>query len=69
MMYGTKPAKLEPLAVGPNARWTKGELLAAIDRCEKDVAQMVAQHARPEEIERRREGIDMLWKWMGVAEE
>jgi len=69
MMYGTKPAKLEPLAVGPNARWTKGELLAAIDRCEKDVAQMVARHARPEEIERRREGIDMLWKWMEVAEE
>jgi hypothetical protein len=69
MMYGTKPAKLKPLAVGPNARWTKGELLAAIDRCEKDVAQMVARHARPEEIERRREGIDMLWKWMEVAEE
>ena len=54
---------------GDNVHWTKAQLVAAIDRCEKDVVRIIERHATPEEIEKRRKGIDMLWKWMDSAED
>lgn len=51
-----------------NAHWTKEQLMAAIERCEAEVERMIQRHATPEEIEKRRKGIDMLWKWMEAAE-
>ena len=52
-----------------NVHWTKAQLMEAIDRCEAEVERMIEQHATVEEIERRRQGIDMLWKWAQAAEE
>lgn len=54
---------------GANVHWSRKQLLDAIDRCETEVARMIEQHATVEEIERRRKGIDMLWKWAQAAEE
>ena len=44
--------------------WTKDQIKAAIDRCEKEVAEMVARHATPREIEARRSGLETMRKWL-----
>lgn len=45
-----------------NVHWTKVQLMAAIERCEAEVERMIQRHATPDEIGKRRKGIDMLWK-------
>lgn len=48
--------------------WTAAELRAAIGRCEDEVARLVAEHARPEAIYSRRQGIDVLYILLREAE-
>ena len=48
--------------------WTKEQIKAAIDRCERDVEEMIRRHATPGEIEARRQGLDAMRKWMERAE-
>lgn len=48
--------------------WTAAELRAAIGRCEDEVARLVAEHARPEAIYSRRQGIDVLYVLLREAE-
>ena len=42
--------------------WSKDQIKAAIDRCEREVAEMVARHATPREIEARRSGLETMRK-------
>lgn len=44
--------------------WTVDQIKAAIDRCEKDVEQMIARHATPKEIEARRAGLGTMRRWL-----
>ena len=44
-----------------SAWWTAAELKRRIDICEADTEAMVARHEKPELIESRRKGIEMLY--------
>ena len=44
--------------------WTKEQIKAAIDRCERDVEEMIRRHATPGEIEARRQGLASMRKWL-----
>ena len=48
--------------------WTVDQIKAAIDRCEKDVEQMIARHATPKEIEARRAGLATMRRWLEKEE-
>lgn len=48
--------------------WTVEQIREAIDRCERDAAEMVARHAKPEEIAHRRHGLDAMRSWLEKAE-
>ncbi len=47
--------------------WSVAELEAAIDRCEKECAEMALRHAPVDEIDARREGLDVLRKILETA--
>lgn len=44
--------------------WTVDQIKAAIDRCEREVEEMIKRHATPREIEARRAGLDAMRKWL-----
>ena len=48
--------------------WSKEQIKAAIDRCEREAAEMVARHATPGEIEARRQGLETMRKWLEKEE-
>lgn len=48
--------------------WTVDQIKAAIDRCEREVAEMVARHATPKEIEARRSWLETMRRWIEKEE-
>ena len=44
--------------------WTEDQIKAAIDRCEREVEQMIKRHATPKEIEARRSGLETMRRWL-----
>lgn len=48
--------------------WSKEQIKAAIDRCEREAAEMVARHATSGEIEARRQGLETMRKWLEKEE-
>ena len=48
--------------------WSAKELLDAIERCELECVTMIANHAPPEAIQSRRQGMERLYDWLYEAE-
>lgn len=44
--------------------WTVDQIKAAIDRCEREVEEMIKRHATPKEIEARRSGLETMRRWI-----
>ena len=49
--------------------WKASQIKEAIERVEMECAEMVKRHERPEEIEKKREGLNTLRRWLEKAEE
>lgn len=49
--------------------WKASQIREAVERAERECEEMVRRHARPEEIERKRDGIAKLRGWAEKAEE